>query len=386
MGTAQAVLSKCQHCKEHGTDFCYDCREVLCATCRTDHDKYTRVDKHVVVQLKFVNQQILKTKLNCDKHDRKFEHLCLTCDTLVCSDCLTAPHAKHDFCDLSTTVKKAEEDLNVTQAKLQEKRQILSTVIKKIKSDLIPNLKRKIEAIRLDLNKHSSTLHAVIDNVKIATEDCNAECFSIEEDRLNTTTKNVERLCYMYDSAIDKIKRALLEKHPVGFFTGYRHVIQDVHSLDEIIDTVEDGHIQAFESTEFTHKVINSMLLNLNESKLQDRDDTITKLKKKEERTKKDIKRMQQQIKEAEAEHEKTIQEMQQLSSELQGRDDKIRKLVEQEEILRRTVKSLQNEGTAYKETIMELKQKSDQLEWKLKDQDSCIRKWKEQVDKLTKH
>ena len=81
---------------------CIQCDTILCDKCKTIHNKFQTNTQHQIVDLKIpfqdVEQKVILDNIRCDEHQTKMTCLfCRTCDHLVCTDCISSKHNKHNF-------------------------------------------------------------------------------------------------------------------------------------------------------------------------------------------------------------------------------------------------------------------------------------------------
>ena len=81
---------------------CIQCDTILCDKCKKIHNKFQTNTQHQIVDLKIpfqdVEQKVILDNIRCDEHQTKMTCLfCRTCDHLVCLDCISSKHNKHNF-------------------------------------------------------------------------------------------------------------------------------------------------------------------------------------------------------------------------------------------------------------------------------------------------
>jgi hypothetical protein len=116
-----------------------------------------------------VEQKVILDNIRCDEHQTKMTCLfCRTCDHLVCTDCISSKHNKHNFEPVEQNLsekldelKGAEarycKDLTLCQAKVNEF-QISETKCESLFDESITKIKKREQAMIDSVRKYSIEL------------------------------------------------------------------------------------------------------------------------------------------------------------------------------------------------------------------------------------
>ncbi|XP_052061579.1 uncharacterized protein LOC127701639 [Mytilus californianus] len=153
--TTKSSAKPCELCEQESIlQFkCVECEKVICDSCKGIHAKVPVLSNHFIINIdtRLVPQHIQKIQLcsmSCDNHAKKFHCLfCRTCNKLVCPDCVSSIHTKHEF----ETLEKACEN------KLGELLSFDSFMEEKV---------HKLRKLNENLKKEKETWECEIDKVK----------------------------------------------------------------------------------------------------------------------------------------------------------------------------------------------------------------------------
>ncbi|XP_065902787.1 E3 ubiquitin-protein ligase TRIM71-like isoform X2 [Dysidea avara] len=110
---------KCGSCNEDGSPeivaFCYNCKEFLCQDCARCHKKMKTLQQHNCVSLEELKSlkslNALEKPEFCRQHpEKKVKLFCLTCQVLICKDCVLVLHKDHSY-NFIDTVSKDERSV-----------------------------------------------------------------------------------------------------------------------------------------------------------------------------------------------------------------------------------------------------------------------------------
>ena len=101
----RAQVPKCCELCEEDTRIkwrCVECNMSLCDKCKKLHTRVQMSVPHEIVDIKTslhdVQPKVIVDNIPCDEHKAKMTCLfCRTCDHLVCLDCVSSTHNKHNF-------------------------------------------------------------------------------------------------------------------------------------------------------------------------------------------------------------------------------------------------------------------------------------------------
>lgn len=181
---------------------CTDCNKFMCEKCRKIHSNVPTLAHHQIVEIKStIDLHLIKSKVHlesipCEIH-RKFHCLfCKTCNKLVCPDCITDSHTKHDFVPIDKACEEKRSQLEMIDTKLENEIEDLRQYTQKLQitkykwecmvsetEKLINENELEIqelvakhaEKLRYDIAKKSQVQSDCIDTMKtqIAEKQCN---------------------------------------------------------------------------------------------------------------------------------------------------------------------------------------------------------------------
>ena len=100
--------------------------------------------------------EINQSDVLCAAHFKGYEGYCLTCNILICLDCIFEKHKTHDFVPLEKAKERISNELGKKQLELEGNReeclQRLSTV-KSFQEDLTSSYEKKVVEIRTVMNE-----------------------------------------------------------------------------------------------------------------------------------------------------------------------------------------------------------------------------------------
>ena len=157
---------------------CIQCDTILCDKCKKIHNKFQTNTQHQIVDLQIpfqdVEQKVILDNIKCDEHQTKMTCLfCRTCDHLVCSDCISSKHNKHNFepvekilpeklDELKGAEARYSQDLTFCQAKVEEF-QIGETKYESVFDERITTIKKREKQLIDGITKHSQKLQNEIE-------------------------------------------------------------------------------------------------------------------------------------------------------------------------------------------------------------------------------
>ncbi|XP_052081472.1 uncharacterized protein LOC127719380 [Mytilus californianus] len=107
---------------------CVQCNTLMCEKCKKIHLKVQTSITHDIVDVKGSEAKkeqehtIITDNIPCQIHKKKLNCMfCRTCDRLVCPDCITASHKKHDLDSIETVCNERREKLKEIESKFSEK-------------------------------------------------------------------------------------------------------------------------------------------------------------------------------------------------------------------------------------------------------------------------
>ncbi|VDI25218.1 Hypothetical predicted protein [Mytilus galloprovincialis] len=247
---AQTSTSKCDLCSvNEGSSFYYECKQALCISCKTIHDKIPLTKKHKVTDLNKVDRLVFQSDLGCSRHQELYTFFCNRCSCMICGTCLLDKHKGHRFCGIEEISKKARQDSE--KLVLQGKTKVVEVTkdIQKIKSKIADALTDSDAAIAITLN--ASVLHEIIDIVKDKWLHEVENNNQLEKEELQSTLKKFEKTKVEYEAATSNFEQLLSETHDTMFYSTYALHKRDFTQLDDIpkympLDGIKQFDIHAF--------------------------------------------------------------------------------------------------------------------------------------------
>ena len=169
----RAQVPKCCELCEEDTRIkwrCVECNMSLCDKCKKIHTRVQIAVPHEIVDIKTplhdVQLKVIVDNIPCHEHKAKMTCLfCRTCDHLVCLDCVSSTHNKHNFEPIDNILsEKLDElkragaryckDLTLCQAKVEEF-QISETKYESLFDESIVQIKQQEKTLIDSIRKHS---------------------------------------------------------------------------------------------------------------------------------------------------------------------------------------------------------------------------------------
>lgn len=134
----------CMVCKLSNNDagyMCVECDVQMCEPCRNIHETF-RMDSHNIIRLDEVRDVPIisviagkKTSRTCDEHnDQVLEHLCLSCNIPMCSECKSTSHSNHRTQNIIHAAEETRNIIRVIQKSARPDVNRLTETITDIKS------------------------------------------------------------------------------------------------------------------------------------------------------------------------------------------------------------------------------------------------------------
>ncbi|CAC5421829.1 unnamed protein product [Mytilus coruscus] len=104
---AQAASKTCEICvSASASPYCLECEQYFCENCKTFHKRQKVTKNH---QFQSSSDIIPEGKSKCQDHNEDLSFICITCNTAVCSSCLTGNHKRHAFSKLRDRLSQLKE-------------------------------------------------------------------------------------------------------------------------------------------------------------------------------------------------------------------------------------------------------------------------------------
>ncbi|CAG2218318.1 unnamed protein product [Mytilus edulis] len=200
-----------QHITNKADEWCPECDEYLCSSCKTHHKLAKSSRKHKTFEmsdLKELPTFVSAIKLECDTHHENYEYFCPKHEIPICVICAK----EHTSCGTFTILRKLEDTkTSTTMIKLEQNvkdiQQNLEIFLQNRRSNL-SNLKgqhescrQKVKEIRLEINQHLDKLEKIVNDEidttytkhKLQVEQ-RVDDLSGRETRMNTIQNNIEKI------------------------------------------------------------------------------------------------------------------------------------------------------------------------------------------------
>ncbi|CAC5385908.1 unnamed protein product [Mytilus coruscus] len=162
---------------------CVQCNTLMCENCKKIHLKVQTSIKHDIVDVKSseakkeIEHTIITDNIPCQIHKRKLNCMfCRTCDYLVCPECITASHKKHDLDSTDTVCNERREKLKELESKFSEKFTLCEIEDSKVKDfkikynkffdESIQKINHQEQLIKDEVSKYSQELREQLDSEK----------------------------------------------------------------------------------------------------------------------------------------------------------------------------------------------------------------------------
>ena len=195
--------SFCDICILHGEEKkssgqCVDCNDMLCSECCEKHTYSRLTISHTVVPLQDVtadNERCVvrlheNKVLSCSEHtDEKLKFYCISCQIVVCRDCILLSHSSHQVLTTDKVIQKIKDDINRKVKELnQTKEKKCDELVKYEKL-----LEEKFDSEKNTLDTVYKEMIAVIDEkYKVSLESLNEHYHNLRS-RLQERKEKVEK-------------------------------------------------------------------------------------------------------------------------------------------------------------------------------------------------
>ena len=157
---------------------CVECNKFICNRCKDIHLNVQTNIQHQIIDIKSLFQdvqpKIITDNIPCTEHRTKMTCLfCRTCDHLMCADCVSYKHNKHNFepiekiipeklNELEGAEARCSKDLTLCRAKVNEF-QISETKFESLCDESITTIKKREKTLIDGITKHSQKLQNEIE-------------------------------------------------------------------------------------------------------------------------------------------------------------------------------------------------------------------------------
>jgi hypothetical protein len=284
------IVKKCDLC-ETETNLkwrCIQCDNILCEKCKKIHNKVQTTTKHQIVDLRTpfqdVEQKVILDNIKCDEHQTKMTCLfCRTCDHLVCPDCISSKHNKHNFepvekilSEKLDELKGAEarycKDLTLCRAKVEEF-QISETKYESMFDESITQIKEREQTMIDSVRKYSIELQKQIEldqkseknkflNIKRQTDQAEKTIIH-HQDEIMAALKSIQGSTIFATATKSKKMMSDLNFNPIPseikYFIPGKETVNDIPSLFGSLQKMKISQVQS----DIHFEVVNSYTTDL---------------------------------------------------------------------------------------------------------------------------
>ena len=214
--------SMCEVCDTRQvTNYCLDCTKfhLYCQKCyEITHESDSKKSHRIrTILTASPVQEDLEEILFCQKHKKKFqEYSCLTCNQLICSDCLAiGKHIGHEASNIQKGYKKVIKDFETHLLLYEEILKLLDTK-KKLVISCLNNTLEEIKSIKQKLIEDSQSLINTIEKMTkemIAIIDNEIEGFNQNTNLLQKPIEEFKKIIKKCSESIKKMKVANHENY-----------------------------------------------------------------------------------------------------------------------------------------------------------------------------
>lgn len=131
--------------------------------CKNLHDKFPANNYHTV---KEVNSKYFPEKFECEVHKKDYLHYCQTCDSLICSECVTTEHNGHVFKGLKDVAEKARKTVTHAISNLKAKTLSITKMMEKLQSTEMVKIQNDTDHFVSEVHHLSQSLIEIIKEVE----------------------------------------------------------------------------------------------------------------------------------------------------------------------------------------------------------------------------
>ncbi|CAC5371364.1 unnamed protein product [Mytilus coruscus] len=162
---------------------CVQCNTLMCDKCKKIHLKVQTSITHDIVDVKSSEAKqemehiIVTDNIPCQIHKRKLHCMfCRTCDHLVCPECITASHKKHELESIDTVCDERREKLKEIESKFSEKFTLCEKENSKVRdfkakyeqfsAESVQKINQQEQLIKDEVSKYAKALREQLESEK----------------------------------------------------------------------------------------------------------------------------------------------------------------------------------------------------------------------------
>lgn len=231
--------------------YCKECEEHLCSACIQRHQKMRTIAHHTIARfpkqltgdktasnfndLSTCSQKTLpglgSSSDRCKKHpDERLRFCCMTCQMLICRDCVLTSHKQHSTEDIADASEAAHQELAAMTGRLQEKKRTIEMHLQ-----ALVDYRRKMQETAQRVRELVARFHQEVrDAVESSFQDLTTyvkECQESETERIVQQEKiinqNLENVTKVLDQQPDTLES------PLSIFCQRDVVSQTMKTVEE---------------------------------------------------------------------------------------------------------------------------------------------------------
>ncbi|CAG2224306.1 TIF1B [Mytilus edulis] len=177
---AQAASKTCEICvSAPGSQYCLECEQYFCENCKTFHNRQKISKTH---QFQSSTGVLPEGKSKCKDHNEDVSFVCNTCNTAVCSSCVTGSHKGHEFSKLIDNILQLKEkNKNNLRRKVNEATQNIKQIEEGIQAFDV-----KVTEVVKAITEEGTRIKAMVDKCITEMIASLKEKSRIERDKLTT--------------------------------------------------------------------------------------------------------------------------------------------------------------------------------------------------------
>lgn len=254
---AQSAAPRCDICKgDIANVFCYECRNFLCKSCNSCHERFPATKRHTVTDSHSVDRSILMLTTVCEHHHIEFTYYCRDSECLICAQCVTSLHKGHSITDTAEIAAEARANVKKRVELIEHNIKILSDSIEAFKTTKQAKLQTSAENFCTKVNEVSQDLIRIIESITEINLTHASDFHVLEKQHLLYNLAKLEKSYSEYHSMHDRYEQILRDKHDVTFFLNQKSLSKEYELIDDIPLPDEPKEIESFKTNDFVDSVI----------------------------------------------------------------------------------------------------------------------------------